>query len=194
MTVTPMLPERREWTVDDLGELPKDLPYELINGRLIAPSPTALHQFICARVTFALEANCPADYFVSMDQSLALDRHNEPRPDVVVIRVEQANRSPVPVQDAILAVEVISPESTIRDRHEKVRLYAAAGVAAYWVIDPLREKVTLTELLLGAKGEHEPSVETDGLVTIDRPWRVTLDLPAWTERRREVLGRAKPRE
>lgn len=108
-----------------------------------------------------------------------------------MIRVEQANRSPVPVRDAILAVEVISPESTIRDRHEKVRLYAAAGVAAYWVIDPLREKITLTELLLGPKGEYEPSVETDGLVTIDRPWKVTLDLPAWSERRREVLARGE---
>ncbi|WP_433688494.1 hypothetical protein ACQP0I_08800 [Micromonospora carbonacea] len=44
MTAAPILPERHEWTVDDLGDLPKDLPYELINGRLIVPSPTALHQ------------------------------------------------------------------------------------------------------------------------------------------------------
>ncbi|MEV4496861.1 Uma2 family endonuclease [Micromonospora arborensis] len=191
MTAAPILPERHEWTVDDLGELPKDLPYELINGRLIVPSPTPLHQFICGRVMFALELACPDDFFVSMDQSLSIDRRNEPRPDVVVIRVEQANRSPVPVQDALLAVEVISPDSTIRDRHEKVRIYANAGVAAYWVIDPLREKITFTELLLSPKGGYEPSVETDGLVTIDRPWKVILDLPAWTRRRQEVLERAK---
>ncbi|MGX4656075.1 Uma2 family endonuclease [Micromonospora sp. SCSIO 07396] len=191
MTAAPILPERHEWTVDDLGDLPKDLPYELINGRLIVPSPTPLHQFVCARVVFALELHCPDDYFVSMDQSLSIDRRNEPRPDVVVIRVEQANRSPVPVQDALLAVEVISPESTIRDRHEKVRIYANAGVEAYWVIDPLREKITFTELLLSPKGGYEPSVETDGLVTIDRPWKVTLDLPAWTRRRQEVLERAR---
>ncbi|MFI6228091.1 Uma2 family endonuclease [Micromonospora echinospora] len=189
MTAAPILPERSEWTVDDLDDLPKDLPYELVNGRLIVPSPTPLHQFVCARVMFALEMHCPDDYFVSMDQSLAVDRRNEPRPDVVVIRVEQANRSPVPVQDAILAVEVVSPDSTIRDRYDKARLYGAAGVPAYWVIDPLREKITLTELLLSPKGGYEPSVETDGMVTIDRPWKVTMDLPAWTARRRAVLER-----
>ncbi|GGM36749.1 hypothetical protein GCM10011608_21730 [Micromonospora sonchi] len=48
MTVAPILPERSEWTVDDLGDLPKDLPYELINGRLIVPSPTALYQDLAA--------------------------------------------------------------------------------------------------------------------------------------------------
>ncbi|WDZ87435.1 Uma2 family endonuclease [Micromonospora cathayae] len=190
MTAAPILPERSEWTVDDLDDLPKDLPYELVNGRLIVPSPTPLHQFICARVMFALEQHCPDDYFVSIDQSLSVDRRNEPRPDVVAVRVEHANRSPVPVEAAVLAVEVASPDSTFRDRYDKARLYAAAGVPSYRVIDPLREKVTLTELLLSPKGGYEPSVETDGLITIDRPWKTTMDLPAWTARRRSVLERA----
>ncbi|AXO33698.1 hypothetical protein [Micromonospora sp. B006] len=54
MTAAP-ISERHEWTVDDLGDLPKDLPYELINGRLIVPSPTALHQDLCVRLLLALE-------------------------------------------------------------------------------------------------------------------------------------------
>jgi hypothetical protein len=28
MTAAPTLPERQEWTVDDLGELPRDLRYD----------------------------------------------------------------------------------------------------------------------------------------------------------------------
>jgi Uma2 family endonuclease len=55
----PDLPDRQEWTVDDLGELPRDLRYELINGTLILPSPTALHQDLCVRVLLALEEQCP---------------------------------------------------------------------------------------------------------------------------------------
>src|SRR5687768_2371087 len=102
MTATPMLPERQEWTVDDLGELPKDLPYELINGRLIVPSPTHLHQDLCVRILLALEANCPPEYVVSIDLSMRVDRRNEPRPDVVALRPEHVTRSPVPVGDAIL--------------------------------------------------------------------------------------------
>jgi hypothetical protein len=38
------LPDRQDWTVDDLASLPEDLRYELIDGRLILPSPTAIHQ------------------------------------------------------------------------------------------------------------------------------------------------------
>ncbi|WBB81952.1 hypothetical protein O7606_11640 [Micromonospora sp. WMMD882] len=43
--------------------------------------------------------------------------------------------------------------------------------------------------MLSPKGGYEPSVETDGLVTIDRPWKTTMDLPSWSRRRRAVLER-----
>ncbi|WFF09070.1 Uma2 family endonuclease [Micromonospora sp. WMMD1076] len=82
MTAAPILRERHEWTVDDLGELPKDLPYELINGRLIVPSPTLLHQDMCVRLLLALEVNCPKEYQVGIDLSMRVDHRNEPRPDV----------------------------------------------------------------------------------------------------------------
>ena len=59
MTAAPILPERREWTVDDLVELPVDLNYELINGRLVVPPATPLHQDICVRIFNALDVDCP---------------------------------------------------------------------------------------------------------------------------------------
>jgi hypothetical protein len=37
--LTPDFAGRTDWTVDDLAGLPPDLNYELINGRLILPSP-----------------------------------------------------------------------------------------------------------------------------------------------------------
>jgi Uma2 family endonuclease len=191
MTTAPILPERREWTVDDLGELPAGINYELINGRLVLPSATPLHQDLGVRVLLALEANCPPEYFISLDQSLEVDRRNEPRPDVVVIRVQHANRSPVPVRDALLAVEVLSPSSTFRDLHEKAGVYARAGIQTYWVIDALHEKMTLTEFVLGADGGYHPDAHTDEVFTTERPWKVTLDLPALTARRTRVLERGQ---
>ena len=128
MTAAPILPERHEWTVDDLGDLPKDLPYELINGRLIVPSPTAVHQDLCVELLLTLRVNCPPEYLVSIDLSMRVDRRNEPRPDVVVIRRKHAGRSPVPVEDALLAVEVVSPTSTFRDMYDKAKVYAHAGI------------------------------------------------------------------
>lgn len=190
MTVAPMLPippERSEWTVDDLGDLPEDLPYELVNGRLIVPSPTALHQDLCVELLLALRVNCPSDYLVSIDLSMRIDRRNEPRPDVVAIRREHADRSPVPVEDALLAVEVISPTWTFRDLYDKAKVYAHAGVRTYWVVDPLHEKMTLTEYTLSPSGEYEVAVHTEDLFVTEHPWKVSVDLPALTARRAGLL-------
>jgi len=192
MSTAPLLPDRREWTVDDLAELPPDFRYELINGRLIVPSPTALHQDLMGDAWLALRAACPPEYVVSMDQSIKVNQRNEPRPDIAAIRVEYANRSPVPVDGVVLAVEVISPESTFRDMYEKAHVYARAGVATYWVIDPLHQPMTLTEFLLGPNGDYEFGVHTAGVFTTERPWPVTLDLPALTERRLALLPLSKP--
>ncbi|WFE44494.1 Uma2 family endonuclease [Verrucosispora sp. WMMD1129] len=192
MTVAPMLPippERSEWTVDDLGELPQDLPYELVNGRLIVPSPTALHQDLCVELLLALRVNCPPDYLVSIDLSMRIDRRNEPRPDVVAIRREHANRSPVPVEDALLAVEVIPPTSTFRDLYDKAKVYAHAGVRSYWVVDPLHEKMTLTEYTLSPSGDYEVAAHTEDLFVTERPWKVSVDLPALTVRRAGLMAR-----
>ena len=82
---------------------------------------------------------------------------------MVVLGLEVAGRSPVPVPDVMLVVEVISPGSTIRDRFEKPKLYASAGVFAYWV-DPLRQRITLTEFLLGEDGTYHPAAAPDGAV------------------------------
>jgi Uma2 family endonuclease len=189
MTVAPILPERSEWTVDDLGDLPKDLPYELVNGRLIVPSPTAVHQDLCVELLLALRVNCPAEYLVSIDLSMRIDRRNEPRPDVVAIRREHADRSPVPVEDALLAVEVLSPTSTFRDLYDKAKVYAHAGVRTYWVVDPLHERMTLTEYTLGPTGEYEVVTHTEDLFVTERPWKVSVDLPALTTRRAGLLAR-----
>jgi Uma2 family endonuclease len=188
MTAAPILPERHEWTVDDLGDLPKDLPYELINGRLIVPSPTAVHQDFCVRLLLALEINCPPEYLVSIDLSMRVDRRNEPRPDVVAIRRERANVTPVPVEDALIAVEVVSPTSTFRDMYDKAKVYAHAGVRSYWVVDPLQERVTLTEYALGSGREYEQTAHTEDLFVTERPWKVSVDLPALTARRNALLA------
>src|SRR5262245_56970187 len=111
MNVAPVLSaaddplQRDDWTVDRLGELPPDLRYELINRRLIVPSPTPAHQDLSVRVLLALEERCPSDFIVSLDQSLEVDHRNEPRPDVVAVRIQHYGRTPVPVRDAALVVE-----------------------------------------------------------------------------------------
>ncbi|WP_328339121.1 Uma2 family endonuclease [Micromonospora sp. NBC_00421] len=125
---------------------------------------------------------------MSFDLSMRVDRRNEPRPDVVVIRRKHAGRSPVPVEDALLAVEVVSPTSTFRDMYDKAKVCAHAGVRSYWVLDPLQDRLTLTEYTLGANREYEQVTHTDDLFVTEQPWKVSVDLPALTARKNDLLA------
>lgn len=46
---------------------------------------------------------------------------------------------------ADMAVEVVSPESSVRDRTEKMAEYEAAGVREYWLIDPPHRRADFFE-------------------------------------------------
>jgi Uma2 family endonuclease len=166
---------------DNRASLLEDPHAELIKGRpALPPSPMPIHQFLAAEVLVALRRLLPREYFLVAGQSVLIDHLNEPRPDVVVMRREGANRTPVLAADVLVAVEVVSPESAIRDRRDKSVLYALAGIPAYWVVDPLGEQVTFAKFVRGPGGAYRESLQTDGLVTIFEPWKVTLDLRGWT--------------
>ena len=122
-----------------------------------------------------------------------IHNRNQPRPDVVVIGLDHVDRIPVPVEDAVLAVEVVSPDSHFRDMYAKARVYAAAGVANYWVVDPMFPSgMVLTEFRPGPTGQYEIVRSTDKVFETDTPYPVTIDLPALTAARRALLERARP--
>ncbi|MEO0560946.1 MAG: Uma2 family endonuclease [Chloroflexota bacterium] len=55
---------------------------------------------------------------------------------------------------ADLAVEIVSPESTTRDRGVKYEEYELSGVREYWIIDPLRREALF--YVLGEDGRYTP--------------------------------------
>jgi Uma2 family endonuclease len=182
MTAALRLPDKQDWTVDDLAGLPSDLNYELIDGRLILPSPTGLHQILGSRIVQALEQDCPAGYSAVTDYSMAVDRRNEPRPDVVVVHDSVVMSSPAPIDRAILAVEIISPGSHWRDMHAKARVYAGAGIGTYLVVDPVTfdHGVVLTESRISAKGDYEIVTSTSQVFETEVPFPIRIDLSAFT--------------
>ncbi|MEV1328893.1 Uma2 family endonuclease [Micromonospora costi] len=107
---------------------------------------------------------------------------------MVVIRRRHAGRSPVPVEDALLAVEVVAPTSNFRDMYDKTKVYAHAGVRSYWVVDPSQERITLTEYALGAGREYDQVTHTEDLFVTEQPWKVSVDLPALTARKNDLLS------
>jgi Uma2 family endonuclease len=185
--------DRDDLTVDDIADLPEDLRYELIDGRLVLPSPTGLHQILGVEIVLALRPGCPPSHAPVPDLSLKIDRRNEPRPDIVVIRRDALRRSPAPVKQALLAVEVISPDSHHRDMYAKSKIYAAAGVENYWVIDPtFAHGLVLTEFRPGENGAYEIVTSTSKMFTTEVPYPITIDLPALTAMRDGLLPPPEP--
>jgi Uma2 family endonuclease len=184
---------RDDLTVDDIVNLPEDFHYELIDGRLVlTPLALPLHQLLSMKVGHAIEEHCPEEFIVNIEQAILIDRRNELRPDVLLIHEEGAGYSPVLPGDVPLAVEVVSKSSRSIDRELKLKKYAHVGIPSYWIIDPLAERVTFTQFCLGPDGVYERKLQTDEVVTVDHPWEITLDLPAWTRKRdriREIARR-----
>jgi Uma2 family endonuclease len=184
LPVDPALLERDDLTVDDLVDLPEDLRYELIEGRLVlTPVGLPIHQILEMRVASAIEEHCPDDFVVNIEQALLRNRNNELRPDVMIIHEDGARRSPVLPADVRLVVEVVSQSSRFSDRQDKFGWYEALKIPGYWIVDPLGQQVALTVFTLGPDGHYEERVHAAELVKLDEPWPITLDLPAWSRKR-----------
>ncbi|MBB4639351.1 Uma2 family endonuclease [Longimicrobium terrae] len=100
-------------------------------------------------------------------------------PDVFYLAPEHMDRfHRTYVQGAVdLAVEILSPESRVRDRREKFREYAEAGVREYWIIDP--EAETMEPYRLSAGGAYEPApLDGAGRVTSEVIPGLWID-PTW---------------
>jgi Uma2 family endonuclease len=69
-------------------------------------------------------------------------------PDLLVLLNENSHRGKQTYVDgpADVVVEVVSPESTDRDRGIKLSEYEAAGVPEYWLFDPLRTEANIYAL------------------------------------------------
>ena len=133
---------RRQWTVDDLQDLPDDgQRTEVIDGELfVTPSPSYDHQAAVAilhrrlaeyldreRVGYALLVLVDADVL-----------HQDPRLWTVFIVPFVNGRRPRSFDEAkrlLLAAEVLSPSTARQDRVEKRALYREESVAEFWIVD-----------------------------------------------------------
>lgn len=172
-TTGPFQPDHgRLLTVDDLEAMPDDgYRRELIDGMLlVSPAPGLRHQKMAAKLVVALDARCPDDLHVlPAPFAVRPSTMTELQPDVLVARAEDLTEKLLPVAP-VLAVEVLSPSSTINDLNNKKAAYARLGVPSYWVMDPLAPSMIVFELV---EGEYRQVVEIKG----DDAFDATLPFP-----------------
>jgi Uma2 family endonuclease len=112
---------------------------ELIDGSLVFMS--AKRSFH-TRTMFLLEAGlrrtAPADMLVRREMTVVLAPRQSPEPDVCVIRADAETsdaQTSYQAADVLLAIEVVSPDSELRDRERKPQLYARAGIRHFWLVE-----------------------------------------------------------
>lgn len=127
------------WTVDDLSRMDEAglligrrvmlLDGELIDMGFQGPS----HAMVVALVQAALTAAFGPGWTVRCQMPLLLGRGTDPEPDLAVVAGGPRDWRGHPTT-AALVVEVA--DSSLRiDRGRKAALYAAAGIAEYWIVD-----------------------------------------------------------
>jgi Uma2 family endonuclease len=102
------------------------------------------------------------------------DKFNELRPDLIVARYVDLTERDLPGAP-LLAVEVISPTSRLRDASLKRAVYARLGVPSFWLIDPDPERPALTAFQLAGSGyRQEAHVVGSASWTTSRPFLVSV--------------------
>jgi Uma2 family endonuclease len=142
-----------------------DALYELENGELIPmPSESELNCRIAMfLVACFLKLGIPY-YRLRMKTEMSVNsRQVGVRvPDLVVFSeelakiMEGATRSLIlmDMPPPVLVVEVVSPNQENRDYRYKRSEYAARGIAEYWIVDPIAQKVTVLEWVEGFYDEQ----------------------------------------
>jgi hypothetical protein len=138
----------RRFTVDEYhqmiqaGILTEDDPVELLEGWIVLKMPrNPPHDMGIELAEDAVLARLPAGWRVRVQMAITT-ADSEPEPDLAVVRGSirsNPGRHPVP-EDIGIVIEVA--DTTLnRDRTDKSRLYARAGIISYWVINLVDRQV-----------------------------------------------------
>jgi Uma2 family endonuclease len=162
MAVTTQRMTLEEYLTYDDGT---DKVYELVNGELVEMPPESELNRRIASFLFAyfLQQGIPA-YRLTMKTEIVVSgsRATTRFPDLMVLSdelslaLEGARRSTVmpEMPPPMLVIEVVSPGQENRDYRYKRSEYAARGIAEYWIVDPMQQRVTVLEWVEGLYEEQ----------------------------------------
>jgi Uma2 family endonuclease len=169
-------------TLAQFDALPDDgMRHELLDGRLlVTPGPKAEHQRAAGVCYGRLLKACPDDmeaFFAPFD--FRPNDRTSLQPDLMVFRYQDDEQGEEQ-RTLILAVEVLSPSNRSTDLIRKRHAYEKAGVASYWILDPLVSVLTVLELVDGRYVER--TFKDDEIFEAQRPFPVRI-VPAELTRR-----------
>ena len=148
-------PAARRATYQDVLDAPEHLVAELVQGELSThPRPAPPHAFAASALGADLIASFqrgrggPGGWWVLDEPELHLD-DAVLVPDLAAWRVERLPVMPVTPWFEVppdWICEVLSRSTTVHDRTAKLPVYARAGVAHAWLLDPVVETLEVLRL------------------------------------------------
>ena len=162
-------PPQHKYTVEEFEELFAQAEYgdrllELIHGAIIEKMPTEEHGVVAGNVVFALrgyvQSHKSGRVGVEVRHRLPNDQWNLRMPDVSYSTARRALviKGSVPAMPD-LAVEVQSPEDSVKAMREKATYYLANGAKLVWLLYPRKRMVEI----YSANGEIDILHEGDTL-------------------------------
>jgi Uma2 family endonuclease len=147
------MPTTIRFTADHYRALPPNAPrMELLDGEYaMTPAPSPKHQAIVGNIFYQL-----TQYFLRQANGRAfvspidvyLGEADVPQPDVIALLKAHFDRISEDGIDGApdLAVEVLSPSTSVADLTLKREIYRRGGIPEYWIVDPKAESLTLHRL------------------------------------------------
>ncbi|WP_309224541.1 Uma2 family endonuclease [Halomicronema sp. CCY15110] len=121
----------------EVGILSADEQVELLAGQIIQKMPKGpAHSALCKRLEKLLEQRLGDQVLVRLQDPIHLDDYSEPEPDIAVVHPQAdfyATAHPTPA--AVYLIVEVADTTLERDLGSKAALYAAAGIADYWVLN-----------------------------------------------------------
>src|SRR5436309_1476254 len=129
----------------ELGVLDEDDRVELLDGQIVPMTPIgAAHAACVFRLNNLLARRSRSDTGVSMQNPVVLAERWEPQPDIAVLgRPGGLAGAWLPGPSDVLLVVEVADTSLERDRDVKVPRYAAAGIPEAWLVDLVRDAISV---------------------------------------------------
>jgi Uma2 family endonuclease len=162
-------PEHKKVTLQEYLKDYEGVYAEWIGGEVIVypVSNNTMHQLILVFLTkllgLYLDFRALGRLLIAGSPMVVHEEQSARQPDLMIILNAHLDR--IKAQNvegpADIVIEIVSPESGGRDRGDKFIEYEAAGVAEYWLLDPVRK-----EAVIYALGEdkryHRAALDTQG--------------------------------
>jgi Uma2 family endonuclease len=134
-------PRRRRWTLEEYYRIAemglfRDQRVELVDGEILQMPPQKnFHVIGIDLVRQALQAAFGPGHWVRIQAPLHLQPNSAPEPDLAVVPGSSRDYAAKDHPTSALLIVEVSDTTLIYDRGRKASLYARAGVADYWILN-----------------------------------------------------------